>query len=84
MPVLSRIAAEDPNNATICKAVIELAHSFGAVAVAEGLKNAADVQAIQRMGCDLGQGFLFARSYLFTSCSAPKPANGSEHAGSLR
>ena len=53
--------AEDTKNAAICRAVIELAHSFGAVAVAEGLETAADVQAIQRMGCDLGQGFLFAR-----------------------
>ena len=62
--------AQDPKNAAICQAVIELAHSFGAVAVAEGLETAADVQAIQAMGCDLGQGFVFARpmpSALFTS-----------------
>lgn len=62
--------AQDPKNAAICQSVIELAHSFGALAVAEGLETAADVQAIQRMGCDIGQGFVFARpmpSALFTS-----------------
>jgi EAL domain-containing protein (putative c-di-GMP-specific phosphodiesterase class I)/CheY-like chemotaxis protein len=62
--------SEDPKNAAICQAVIELAHSFGALAVAEGLESAADVQAVQRMGCDIGQGFVFARpmpNALFTS-----------------
>ena len=31
------------------------------LAVAEGLENAADLQAVQRMGCDIGQGFFLAR-----------------------
>jgi EAL domain-containing protein (putative c-di-GMP-specific phosphodiesterase class I)/CheY-like chemotaxis protein len=53
--------AQDAKNAAICQAVIELAHSFGALAVAEGLETAADVQAVQRMGCDIGQGYVFAR-----------------------
>jgi EAL domain-containing protein (putative c-di-GMP-specific phosphodiesterase class I) len=41
--------------------VIDLAHNFGALAVAEGIDNASDLQAIHRMGCDIGQGFFFAR-----------------------
>jgi EAL domain-containing protein (putative c-di-GMP-specific phosphodiesterase class I)/ActR/RegA family two-component response regulator len=53
--------AEDASNAGICQAVIDLAHHFGAVAVAEGLENASDLQAIHDMGCDIGQGYLFAR-----------------------
>jgi EAL domain-containing protein (putative c-di-GMP-specific phosphodiesterase class I) len=53
--------AQDAKNAGICQAVIELAHNFGAAAVAEGLEDASDVRAIHRMGCDLGQGFTFAR-----------------------
>jgi EAL domain-containing protein (putative c-di-GMP-specific phosphodiesterase class I) len=53
--------ALDEKNAGICQAIIELAHNFGAVAVAEGLENLRDVAAVQKMGCDLGQGFLFAR-----------------------
>jgi EAL domain-containing protein (putative c-di-GMP-specific phosphodiesterase class I)/CheY-like chemotaxis protein len=62
--------AHDSKNAGICQAIIALAHQFGAVAVAEGLENAADIQAVQQMGCDLGQGFAIARpipSALFTS-----------------
>jgi EAL domain-containing protein (putative c-di-GMP-specific phosphodiesterase class I)/ActR/RegA family two-component response regulator len=62
--------AKDAKNAGICQAIVELAHNFGAVAVAEGLEAMEDVRAIQRMGCDLGQGFAFARpmpSTLFTS-----------------
>jgi EAL domain-containing protein (putative c-di-GMP-specific phosphodiesterase class I) len=53
--------ANDNKNAAICKAVVDLAHNFGAVAVAEGIDNASDLQAIHRMGCDIGQGFFFAR-----------------------
>ena len=52
--------AKNPQNAAICKTVIDLAHSFGAVAVAEGLEFADDLRAIIEMGCDLGQGFLLA------------------------
>ena len=51
----------DERNAGICQAIINLAHNFGAVAVAEGIENAADLQAIHRMGCDIGQGFFLAR-----------------------
>lgn len=51
----------DAKNAGICQAIINLAHHFGAVAVAEGLENAADLQAVHRMGCDMGQGFFLAR-----------------------
>ncbi len=51
----------DARNAGICQTIINLAHHFGAVAVAEGLEDAADLQAVHRMGCDLGQGYLLAR-----------------------
>ena len=51
----------DLKNAGICQAIINLAHHFGAIAVAEGIENAADLQAVHRMGCDMGQGFFLAR-----------------------
>jgi EAL domain-containing protein (putative c-di-GMP-specific phosphodiesterase class I)/ActR/RegA family two-component response regulator len=51
----------DLKNAGICQAIINLAHHFGAVAVAEGIENATDLQTIHRMGCDMGQGFFLAR-----------------------
>ena len=56
-----RGSGADERNAGICQTIINLAHNFGALAVAEGIENAADLQAMHRMGCDIGQGFLLAR-----------------------
>jgi EAL domain-containing protein (putative c-di-GMP-specific phosphodiesterase class I)/CheY-like chemotaxis protein len=52
--------ANNQQNAGICKAVIDLAHSFGSLAVAEGIENADDLRALFQMDCDQGQGFLLA------------------------
>jgi EAL domain-containing protein (putative c-di-GMP-specific phosphodiesterase class I) len=51
--------ATDRTSAPVCKTVIDLAHSFGAVAVGIGLERAADAMSMVSMGCDIGQGFLF-------------------------
>ena len=48
-------------NARICQAVVELAHTSGGVAVAVGVENGADAHTLFRLGCDIGQGFLFGR-----------------------
>jgi EAL domain-containing protein (putative c-di-GMP-specific phosphodiesterase class I)/CheY-like chemotaxis protein len=48
----------DKVHAPICKTVIDLAHSFGSLAVGIGLERASDAMALVSMGCDLGQGFL--------------------------
>jgi EAL domain-containing protein (putative c-di-GMP-specific phosphodiesterase class I) len=52
--------ATNAANAAICQTAIDLAHRFGGVAVAGGLENAADLQALMVMGCDFGQGVLIA------------------------
>jgi len=52
--------ALDSTNAAICQTVIDLAHRFGSVAVAEGIETIADLSALQIMGCDFGQGVLLA------------------------
>jgi EAL domain-containing protein (putative c-di-GMP-specific phosphodiesterase class I) len=52
--------ASNPTNAAICQTAIELAHRLNALAVAEGIAGMADFNALQVMGCDLGQGTLFA------------------------
>jgi EAL domain-containing protein (putative c-di-GMP-specific phosphodiesterase class I) len=52
--------ATDATNAAICQTAIDLAHRFGSAAVAEGVENAADLQALIVMGCDFGQGVLIA------------------------
>ena len=48
-------------NAPLCKSVIDLAHSFGSVAVAVGIEKASDAVALVSMGCDYGQGFLLGQ-----------------------
>jgi EAL domain-containing protein (putative c-di-GMP-specific phosphodiesterase class I) len=48
--------ASDATNAVICQTAIDLAHRFGGAAVAEGIENLADLQAMMVMGCDFGQG----------------------------
>jgi EAL domain-containing protein (putative c-di-GMP-specific phosphodiesterase class I) len=52
--------ATDAANAAICQTAIDLAHRFGSAAVAEGVENAADLQALMVMGCDFGEGVLIA------------------------
>jgi EAL domain-containing protein (putative c-di-GMP-specific phosphodiesterase class I) len=52
--------AADPTNAAICQTAVDLAHRFGSAAVAEGISSVADLQAMQIMGCDFGQGDLIA------------------------
>ena len=51
----------DKVNASICKTVIDLAHSFGGLAVGIGVEKAPDVAALVNMGCDLGQGYLLGQ-----------------------
>ena len=53
--------ASSRTNAPLCKSVIDLAHSFGGVAVAVGIEKAADAVALMTMGCDYGQGFLLGQ-----------------------
>jgi EAL domain-containing protein (putative c-di-GMP-specific phosphodiesterase class I) len=52
--------AIEGTNGAICQTAIDLAHRFGGVAVAEGIENVADLQALQVMRCDFGQGVLLA------------------------
>jgi EAL domain-containing protein (putative c-di-GMP-specific phosphodiesterase class I) len=52
--------ASEASNAAICQTAIDLAHRFGSAAVAEGVENPADLQALLIMGCDFGQGVLIA------------------------
>ncbi len=51
----------DKVNAPLCKTVIDLAHSFGSLAVGVGIEKASDALALVSMGCDYGQGFLLGQ-----------------------
>src|SRR5262249_23925605 len=55
-----RDCATDATSAAICQTAIDLAHRFGSAAVAEGIEQQLDLQALMAMGCDFGQGALIA------------------------
>ena len=53
--------AEDPRTRAIVAAIIDMAHALGLEAVAEGIETVEQLQVVRELGCDLGQGYLFAR-----------------------
>jgi diguanylate cyclase (GGDEF)-like protein/PAS domain S-box-containing protein len=55
-------ATHDLRDAAITANVVSLAHALGLVAMAEGIESEAQLAALRELGCDLAQGFLFARA----------------------
>jgi len=51
----------DRVNKGLCETIIEFAHRFGLTAVAEGIETPAELKALREIGCDCGQGYLFAK-----------------------
>lgn len=51
---------ENPQDAAIVSAVINLAHSLGIDAIAEGIETEAQRRALAELGCELAQGFLWS------------------------
>lgn len=51
----------DAGGAAIVKAVIELSRSLGIRVVAEGIETSTQMEFLKQEGCDLGQGYLYAR-----------------------
>lgn len=47
-------------NYDIIKAIINLAHSLGLDVIAEGIETKAQLEALRSLGCEYGQGYLFA------------------------
>ncbi len=47
-------------NYDIIKAIINLAHSLGLDVIAEGIETEAQLEILRRLGCEYGQGYLFA------------------------
>jgi EAL domain-containing protein (putative c-di-GMP-specific phosphodiesterase class I) len=51
----------DQEDQAIVTAIINLAHTLGVVAVAEGVENAEQVRRLRELDCDFGQGYHFGR-----------------------
>jgi diguanylate cyclase (GGDEF)-like protein/PAS domain S-box-containing protein len=51
----------DTKDAAVVNAIIALAETFGLEVVAEGIENEEQELALQKLGCENGQGYLYAR-----------------------
>jgi diguanylate cyclase (GGDEF)-like protein/PAS domain S-box-containing protein len=51
----------EPQDASVAAAIISLAHALGLSTVAEGIETGEQLAVLAALGCDLGQGYLFAR-----------------------
>ena len=51
----------EPQDASIVAAVISLAHALDLETVAEGVETDEQLEILKELGCDLAQGYLFAR-----------------------
>src|SRR6185295_15265620 len=52
---------EDPSDERIVSAVVDLAANLGLRSIAEGIETPDQLRRLRELGCDQGQGFLFAR-----------------------
>ena len=53
-----RNADTDNNDASLVRAMIQLAHAFGIEVIAEGVENASQLAFLRSLGCDYLQGYL--------------------------
>jgi diguanylate cyclase (GGDEF)-like protein len=52
---------DDADNDTIVQSTIQLAHTLGAVVVAEGVETEAELKRLWTLSCDIAQGYLIGR-----------------------
>ena len=52
----------DAGDTSIVRAVVDLAHTLGLVAVAEGVETVAQLDGLRAIGCDLAEGYLLGRA----------------------
>jgi diguanylate cyclase (GGDEF)-like protein/PAS domain S-box-containing protein len=51
----------EPKDAAITANLVTLAHALGVLAIAEGIESNGQLASLRGLGCDLAQGYLFAR-----------------------
>jgi EAL domain-containing protein (putative c-di-GMP-specific phosphodiesterase class I) len=53
---------ESVRNDTLLEAIVSLGHNLDMTMLAEGIETKAQLQRLQALGCELGQGYLFSRA----------------------
>jgi diguanylate cyclase (GGDEF)-like protein/PAS domain S-box-containing protein len=56
-----RNIVDDPADLVLCEAIVVMAHKLGLKVIAEGVETTEQRDILLRIGCDFGQGFLFAK-----------------------
>ena len=51
----------DPVNRGLSETIIEFANKYQLTSAAEGIETAAELNTLRQIGCEIGQGYLFAR-----------------------
>jgi EAL domain-containing protein (putative c-di-GMP-specific phosphodiesterase class I) len=51
----------DPRGGALVEAIVAMSRSLGLATIAEGIETSEQRAAVERTGCVLGQGYLFAR-----------------------
>lgn len=73
---------DDPEARNIVGTIISLAHRLNLVTVAEGIETREQAELLRRMGCVLGQGYLFGRPQVPADADmglpAPRPSSDVE------
>ena len=57
----SFLATEHDGDSSLAAAIIAIGERLGLDVVAEGIETQEQIETLQELGCELGQGFLFAR-----------------------
>ncbi|WP_087018566.1 putative bifunctional diguanylate cyclase/phosphodiesterase [Thaumasiovibrio subtropicus] len=52
--------ADSQDDCAICEAIITMSHALGIAVVAEGIETQNQIDVLNRLGCDYGQGYLFS------------------------
>ena len=58
---IAELGAEKTGSTTIVRAIIALAGALGMQVIAEGIETEAQHELLVQLGCEFGQGFLYAR-----------------------
>jgi diguanylate cyclase (GGDEF)-like protein/PAS domain S-box-containing protein len=74
----------DGGDTTIVRAIVDLARALGLTVVAEGIDSASKLASLRAIGCEVGQGYLFARPEPITALRSRLQGNAARALESVR